>query len=159
MDPLITRRQSFAVLGVVGQVRRGTETPELFAEIWKVFESRQSEIKSLAVGQHYFGVNFSTDTEDVTDYLAGIMVAAHAPVAKGLERRTVSSGRFAVFECPLEAIGETYRYIFTEWLPRATVQLDLSLPVFEEYPENPSQQPIRIHVPVCSDPKASRNTG
>ena len=43
---------------------------------------------------------------------------------RGLEKRTVVGGQFAVFDCPVEAIGETYRHIFTSWLPGATVRLD-----------------------------------
>ena len=151
MNPQITQREPFAVLGVVTQVRQGFETPELFADIWKKFESRRQEIESLAIGAHYFGVNFPTDKEAVTDYLAGMMVAADAPILEGLEKRTVPSGQFAVFECPVEAIGESYQHIFTEWLPGATVRFNPTVPVFEEYPESRSQQPIRIHVPIRGD--------
>ncbi len=117
MDPRITQREPFAVLGVVTQVRQGSETPELFANIWRKFESRRQEIEFLVIGEHYFGVNFPTDKEDVTDYLAGMMVAADVPILEGLEKRTVSGGQFAVFECPVESIGESYQHIFTEWLP------------------------------------------
>jgi predicted transcriptional regulator YdeE len=144
----MTQREPFAVLGVVSHVRRGSETPGLFAGIWRRFESRRQEIESLSIGAHYFGVNFPTDTEDVTDYLAGMMVVADAPCPKGLERRTVSGGRFAVFECPVEAIGESYQHIFGVWLPGATVRLDPAMPVFEEYPESGSQQPVCVHVPI-----------
>lgn len=35
----------------------------------------------------------------MTDYLAGMMVAADAPILEGMEKRTVSGGQFAVFEC------------------------------------------------------------
>ncbi|MDJ0708249.1 MAG: GyrI-like domain-containing protein [Leptolyngbyaceae cyanobacterium MO_188.B28] len=148
MDPRITQRRPFAVLGVVTQVRQGSETPEAFADIWRKFESRRQEIESLAIGEHYFGVNFPTDKEDVTDYLAGIMVAADAPILEGLEKRTVSGSQFAVFECQVETIGESYQHIFTDWLPGATVQFNPTVPVFEEYPESTSQQPVRVHVPI-----------
>ena len=148
MDPRMTQRGPFVVLGIVAQVRRGSETPELFAGIWRKFESRRQEIEPLSIGAHYFGISFPTDTEDMTDYLVGMMVAADAPVLKGLEKRTVSGGQFAVFDCPVQAIGERYRHIFTNWLPGATVRLDPAVPVFEEYPESGSQQPVCVHVPV-----------
>ena len=153
MNSRITQRESFAVLGVVTQIRQGSETPELFANIWRQFESRRQEIQSLAIGDHYFGVNFPTDKEGATDYLAGMMVAADVPILEGLEKRTVSGGQFAVFECPVEAIGESYQHIFTEWLPGATVQFNPTVPVFEEYPERTSQQPICIHVPIRQQDK------
>jgi predicted transcriptional regulator YdeE len=149
MEPRITWRRPFAVLGVVTRVRRGSETPQLFAGIWRKFESYRQKIESLAIGKDCFGVSFPTDTEDVTDYLAGMMVAADAAIPEGLEKRTISGGRFAVFECPVEAIGETYQHIFTVWLPGATVRFDPTVAVFEEYPESStSLQPVCVHVPV-----------
>jgi len=148
MDPKITQCDPFAVLGIVTRVRRGSESPELFAGIWREFESCREQIESLAIGKHYFGVNFPTDREDVSDYLAGMMVAEDAPTPEGLEKRIVVGGRFAVFECPVEAIGETYRQVFTVWLPGAEVQFDPAVPVFEEYPECVSVQPVCIYVPV-----------
>ena len=148
MNSVMTWREPFAVLGVQSQIKRGSETPELFASIWKQFESRRQEIELLAIGNHYFGVNFPTDKEDVTDYLAGMMVPEELHVPEGLGKRTVSGGQFAVFECPVEAIGETYQHIFTVWLPDAPVLFDPSGPVFEEYPGKTSERLIRIHIPV-----------
>ena len=48
MEPRMTAREPFAVLGVVTQVRRGSETPGLFAGIWKEFESYREQIQSRA---------------------------------------------------------------------------------------------------------------
>ena len=148
MDPVMTRRKSFAVLGVQIEVERGSETPELFAGIWNRFESHGQEIESLSTGDYYYGVSFPTDKEDVTEYMAGMAVSDDAPVPKGLDKRTVSGGEFAVFECPLEEIGESYQHIFSVWLPSARVAFDPTVPVFEEYPEKGSENPVRIHVPV-----------
>jgi len=148
MDPVMTEREPFAVLGVQTQIKRGSETPELYAGVWKQFESHRHEIELLSIEKRYFGVNFPTRQEDVTDYLAGMMVPDDTPVPEGLVKRTVSDGQFAVFKCPVEAIGETYRHIFTVWLPEAPVQFDPGVPVFEEYPEETSENPIRIHIPV-----------
>ena len=148
MHSVMTRRGPFTVLGVQSQIKRGSETPELFAGIWMQFESRGQEIELLAIGKHYFGVNFPTDKEDVTDYLAGMMVPGESHVPDGLEKRTVPGGQFAVFECPVEAIGETYRHIFTAWLPNAPVRFDPTVAVFEEYPGKTSEMLIRIHIPV-----------
>lgn len=148
MDPVMTRRGPFTVLGVQTQIKRGSETPELFAGVWKQFESHRQEIELLSIEKRYFGVSFPTDKEDVTDYLAGMMVPDELPVPEGLEKRTVSGGQFAVFECPVEAIGEIYRHILTVWLPDAPVRFDPAVPVFEEYPEETSEKPIRIHIPV-----------
>jgi predicted transcriptional regulator YdeE len=144
----MTHRGTFAVLGVAIQIRRGSESPELFGRIWKTFESRRLEIASLATQKVYFGVSFPTDEEAVTEYLAGMMVPAGTPPREGLEVRTVAGGQYAVFECPVDAIGATYQHVFTVWLPGAAVQFDAGRAPFEEYPENTPELPVRLHIPV-----------
>lgn len=148
MDPVITTRNLFTVLGVQTRITRGSETPELFTSIWNQFESRRREIEVLSIQNHYFGVNFPTDKEDATEYLSGMMVPIDSPVPKGLQKRDVSGGRFAVFASALEAIGASYRHIFTEWLPHASDQFNPTVPVFEEYPEKESPCPVLVHIPL-----------
>lgn len=148
MDPTLTTRGPFTVLGVASCVTRGEETPELFAGIWQDFEARRAEIEPIATARRYFGVSFPTADPTVTEYIAGMMVRSDAPVPQGLSSRTIVGGGFAVFECPLAAIGPTYRRAFMEWLPRAPVELDPVRPAFEEYPERASDEPVRLHIPV-----------
>lgn len=101
----------------------------------ETFESRRREIESVATQTVYFGVSFPTDEEGVTEYLAGMRVADGTPPPEGLEARTVSGGQYAVFECPMDAIGATYQHVFSVWLPSAAVQLDADRAPFEEYPD------------------------
>ena len=117
MTPRMTTSGTFAVLGVASRISRGSESPELFGGIWKTFESRRQEIESVATRKVYVGVSFPTAEEGVTEYLAGMIVAAGTPAPEGLEARTVSGGPYAVFECPVEAIGATYQHVFSVWLP------------------------------------------
>ena len=152
MTPRMTTCGTFAVLGVASRIRRGSESPELFGRIWKTFESRRQEIESVATRQVYGGVNFPTDEEGVTEYLAGMMVPAGTPSPEGLEARTVPGGQYAVFECPVDAIGATYQHVFGAWLPTAAAQFDAGRAPFEEYPENTPQQPVRLHIPVRQQP-------
>jgi predicted transcriptional regulator YdeE len=143
---------TFSVLGVVSRVGRGSESPDLFGRIWKRLESRRKEIQSAATQMVYLGVSFPTDDELVTEYLAGIRVAPDTPAPEGLEMREMSGGEYAVFECPLDAIGATWQHVFTVWLPNAAVQFDARRAPFEEYPENPGEQPVRLHVPIRQQP-------
>ena len=133
MEPRMILLEPFTVLGVVAQIRRGSETPELVGGIWRQFESRQLKIRALAVGDQYLGLSLPTGREDVTDCLAGMAVDTDASVPEGLNKRPVPTCQFAVFECPVQAMGETYRHIVTTWLPHASVQLDPAVPAFEEY--------------------------
>jgi predicted transcriptional regulator YdeE len=151
----MTTRGTFAVLGVSSRIRRGSESPELFERIWKTFESRRQEIEAVATQKVYVGVSFSAVEEGVTDYLAGMMVPDGTPVPDGLEARTVPGGQYAVFECPVDAIGATYQYIFGVWLRAAAVQFDGGRAPFEEYPERVPEQPVRLHIPVRQQPCGS----
>ena len=152
MTPHMTTSGTFAILGVACRIRRGSESPELFGRIWKTFETRRREIESAATQKVYFGVSFPTDDEGVTEYLAGMVVAAGTPPPEGLEARTVPGGEYAVFECPVDAIGATYQYIFSVWLPSASVRFDAGRAPFEEYPEKTPEQPVRLHIPVQPHP-------
>jgi predicted transcriptional regulator YdeE len=149
----------FAVLGVASSIRRGSESPELFARIWKTFESHQEEIQTVATSKVYDGVTFPTADVNVTDYLAGMEVPAATPSPKGLEVRPIPGGAYAVFECSVDAIGGTYQYVFGTWLPSATVQFDDGRPSFEQYPENIAEEPVRLHIPVREGLGEDRRTG
>jgi predicted transcriptional regulator YdeE len=159
MTPRITTCGTFAILGVAWRITRGSESPELFGRIWKNFESRRREIEAAAAQKVYFGVSFPTDEEGVTEYLAGMMVAPGTPPLEGMEARTVSGGEYAVFECPVDAIGATYYHVFNVWLPSAAVQFDSGRAPFEEYPENTTEQPVRLHIPVRQQPTRSEQAG
>lgn len=159
MTPRLTTCGTFSVLGVASRIRRGSESPELFGGIWKNFESRRQEIECVATQKVYLGVSFPTDEERVIEYLAGMRVAPDTPAPGGLEVRQVSGGEYAVFECPLDAIGPTYQYVFTVWLPNAAVQFDAGRAPFEEYPEKAPEQPVRLHIPVQPHPAGCGRAG
>jgi predicted transcriptional regulator YdeE len=159
MNPIVTTRGPFAVLGVVARIRRGSETSDLFAGIWASFESRRPAIQAVSVEKSYYGVSFPTGQEGVTDYLAGMAVPDDAGTVGDLVSRTVPGGQFAVFECPVQAIGETYQHIFGAWLPVAPFEFDGTLASFEEYPENTETEPVRIHIPVRKRNQRSKGAG
>jgi predicted transcriptional regulator YdeE len=148
MVPRMASVGPFAVLGVASRIRRGSESPEVFARIWKAFESRRQEIQSVATGKAYYGVTFPAADENVTDYLAGMRVPAGTPSPAGLEARPIPGGAYAVFECRVDAIGPTYQHVFGTWLPSATDQFEAGRPSFEQYPENTAERPVLIHIPV-----------
>jgi len=148
MNPEIEQKNAFTVLGIQSPVKQGLETSELFAGIWQKFEAEREVLESLSLSKQYYGVNFPTDKEDVSEYLAGMIVSNDSPVPVGLVKRTVLGGDFAVFQCPVESIGVCYHNIFTNWLPAASVMFNPRNPVFEEYPEKESPLPVRIYIPI-----------
>ncbi len=159
MTPRMTICSTFSVLGVASRVSRGSESSELFSCIWKMFESRRQEIESVATKKVYLGVSYPTDDELVTEYLAGMRVAPNAAAPEGLEVRKVSGGEYAVFECPLDAIGATWQHVFAVWLTNGAVQFDAGRASFEEYPEKIPEQPVRLHIPVRQQPSGGERAG
>jgi AraC family transcriptional regulator len=102
----------------------------------------------VAAEKVYFGVSFQAPEQGVTEYLAGMKVAPGTSSPEGLAARTVSGGRYAVFECPVEAIGPTYQHVFQTWLPRAAVRFDEGRAPFERYPESAAQEPVSLYIPI-----------
>jgi predicted transcriptional regulator YdeE len=152
MTPQLMSCSAFTVLGVPSRIKRGTESPELFGRVWKTFEVRRPEVEHVATQRVYVGVSFPTNEADVTDYVAGMMVAPGTPAPDGLAARTVAAGQYAVFECPADSIGVTYQHVFGAWLPTAPVQLDAARAAFEQYPENTPDQPVRLYIPIRPTP-------
>ena len=84
------------------------------------------------------------------DYLAGMSVESLEGFPSDLVTRDVPASTYAVFECTVRTIGETYDTIFGEWPPGAAHERDPEVPHFEYYPPGTSSQdsPVFIHVPL-----------
>lgn len=148
MKHRIVYGEAFSILGIQACVKQGAETSELFGNIWQQFEQNIARIEPLAIGGQYYGINFPTAAEGVSEYLAGMRVADNSPVPDGLIKRTVPAGDYAVLECTVEGIGPAYQHIFGEWLPGAQFAFNPQRPVFEEYPEKGADLPVCIHIPI-----------
>jgi Pyruvate/2-oxoacid:ferredoxin oxidoreductase delta subunit len=64
------------------------------------------------------------------DHLAAMPGGEVPVVPEGLRLRQVPGGLCAVFECPMNAIGQTWGAIFAEWLPAAPFTYDTSRCMF-----------------------------
>jgi predicted transcriptional regulator YdeE len=159
MNPGFEHRRAFTVVGIQTRVKQGSETSELFANIWERFEAESEVMESLAISKKYYGVNFPTDLEDISEYLAGMMVTDDSHVPDGLVKCNVPGGDYAIFECPIDRIGLCYQNVFTKWLPAASVMFNPRNPVFEEYPDKGSTLPVRIHIPVTKIEYSGKTQG
>jgi predicted transcriptional regulator YdeE len=151
-EPDIVDRAAFVVAGTATRVVRGTESPEKFREIWETFEARREGLEPLSPDGAYYGVSIPGADPGIFEHLAGMAIRKAAEPPQGLEVREIPAARYAVFECPLQAIGETYRQIFGQWLPRSGYEMKPGAPSFEQYP--PREQgtgSVRIHVPIESE--------
>ena len=153
MEPKILDRDSFLVVGTSTRVSQENETSDYYTTIWKEFELRRSEVEPHSVDRAYYGLSFSGAEEGAFEYIAGMSVKDVRFIPRGLVVREVPAARYVVFPCPLNAIGETYRYIFREWLPGSPLALSITAPVFEQYPPvGEENSPVLIHVPIVDNP-------
>lgn len=130
----IAERDSFTVMGTLTRVTKAEETSEKYAEIWKKFDDYNDVMKGKSIDRRFYGISFGTKEKDVFEYLAGMMVREEtSPANSQLVVRKVPAARYAVFQCPGQAVGKTYQYIFNQWLPGSRYKVDTAACCFEQY--------------------------
>jgi predicted transcriptional regulator YdeE len=151
--PDIVRREGFLVMGTVTRRKPGTERPETFVSAWNEFETHQQRVKRHSVNSKYYGVSFAPGADGSFDYLTGMAVGPAAETPEGVEVRVVPAATYAVFACPVQSIGQTYRCIFGEWRAQSGYTTDDAAPAFEEYPAaTDTSAPVLLHIPIREDP-------
>jgi predicted transcriptional regulator YdeE len=153
MEPKILDRDSFLVIGTSTRVTQENETSDYYTSIWREFELRRGEVEPLSIDNAFYGLSFSGFEEGAFEYIAGMAVKDVPVIPCGLVAREVPAARYVVFPCSLTDIGETYRYIFRQWLPGSPLALSITAPVFEQYPPvGEEASPVLIHVPIVDNP-------
>ncbi|MHC1768131.1 MAG: GyrI-like domain-containing protein [Verrucomicrobiia bacterium] len=148
-QPDIVRREGFLVMGTVTRRKPESDRPEMVASIWKQFEAYHESIKGHSLDSKYYGVSFAAAPDGSFDYLAGMAVRVAGETPNDLEVRQVPAATYAVFACPVQSIGQTYRYIFSEWRAQSGHETDNSKPAFEEYPPAAeTNAPVLLHIPI-----------
>ena len=147
--PDIVRRDGFLVMGSVAHRKPETDRPETLVAIWNDFETHLQSIKDHSVDSKYYGVSFPAGPDGSFDYMAGMAVRRATETPEGLEVRKVPAATYAVFACPVQSIGQTYRYIFGEWRAKSGYKTDNATPAFEEYPPvTDTNAPVLLHIPI-----------
>jgi AraC family transcriptional regulator len=150
MELVICEREAFTVMGTSTRMSTREDSSDKYAKIWSEFERYNEQLKKVSTNQKYYGLSFATKQQDLIDYVVGMAVPdGTVPTSEVLVVRTIPTAQYAVFECPVEKIGQTYQYIFGKWLPNSPYTISQIAPAFEEYPpEGQEKLPIYIHVPV-----------
>ena len=137
---------------VAGRSKKFTTTNGLnFKQIplwWDKFMNSQDceELTALS-GNHpgamtggvMLGVDFGSP--DVEEFSYAIGVELPEGISSGKFRKMdIPPATWAVFECSLDDIQDTYKYIFSEWLPSSVYKHD-AVPHIEVYlPEKPGRK-------------------
>ena len=148
MQPKIVKRDAFTVMGIsTRSVPEETDYNDLWMNQYMLYHD---QIQPFSTDNAYYGVSLETDEEGVIEYIAGMAVENVKDVPEGLVLRAVSAARDAVFECKVKTLGETWDYIFTQWLPASQYEYDRDVPSFEYYPPDTEndESPASIHIPI-----------
>lgn len=110
------------------------------SEIWREFRSRENELRHRD-GAESYGVRVYDHHYSFTDFDPGAEFEKWAGAAvtrptEGFEALEIPEGKYAVFihKGPAGEAPRTFDYIFGEWLPKSTFELD-HRPHFEVLPE------------------------
>lgn len=120
-----------------------------YGEIWNQFTTYDDQVKQLSLDKGYYNVYFATEEENMVDLVAGMAVEDVSNVPEGLTTCEVPAMRCAVFECTMKTIGQTYDYIYREWLPKSQYEHDAK-PDFEYFSSDSETEdsPVLIHVAI-----------
>ncbi len=117
MEPQIISRDEFKVVGLACYSNnKNREIPEL----WGKFLSRAEEIDNRVDNQVYLGI--CEYVENMAEgkkfnYLAAVEVSSFDHIPRGMVKKTIPAGRYAVFthEGYPDSLQDTYNYIYRTW--------------------------------------------
>ncbi len=128
---------------------------------WQRFTPHLGNVPS-QIGADAYGVCYNTDDDANMDYMSGVAVKDFSAVPPQLARLRIGPQRYAVFHHRehIASIGETFRAIFSQWLPESEYEI-VDAPLFERYPPSFDGRTglggAEIWVPVAK--KRSANAG
>jgi len=155
MKPKIVRLPAFIVAGLKYRGdNKGDEIPLLWADLTpRVGEIGHRVEKACAYG---VSANFDRDTGEF-DYIAGFEVTQDADLPADMAAVHIPTQTYAVFDCILPNVKETFQRALDEWLPTAGYEW-VEAPDFELYDERfdvtMGMFDMSIYLPI-KDPDAS----
>lgn len=144
MEPRIVAKPAFQVVGLC---YHGKNENNEIAQMWSKFVPRIGEIKHIAHGS--YGVCQPAEEDGCFQYLACMAVHRVEEIPEGMICWDVPEQTYAVFDCTLPTIGETYQYAFQTWIPSSDYR-SVKGPDFEYYDESfdPDQEGSILHIYV-----------
>jgi predicted transcriptional regulator YdeE len=146
MEPKFVDRKAFTVMGILVHAMPDKVN---YKAVWEdQFMPHHDHIKAYSTDQAYYGVWFPHHEDGVPDYIAGMAVSEGAPAPEGVTAREVPASRYAVFECTMETIGQTYGYIYNTWLAASPYEFPPGCTDFEYYPPEGSEGTPAVYIPI-----------
>jgi AraC family transcriptional regulator len=157
MEPKIINKKSFPVIGM--QIQTTSQDGKNFQEIpqfWKQI-TEDNLFERIPPQKHpgsYLGICMDFEPDGGFSYLIASEVTHTEDIPEGMVCKTIPPATYAVFtahgKMP-EAIQETTKYIYQEWLPASGYQ-HAGTPDFELYDERSTvggeDALVDIHIPI-----------
>jgi predicted transcriptional regulator YdeE len=103
-------------------------------DIWmNQFIPHAEQLRPFSLDDAFYGAWIWVD-ENTTAYLAGMAVEALPEIPQGLMEKVLPAAKYAVFDCTVSTIGQTYDQAYREWLPNSPYEYDITASDFEYYP-------------------------
>ena len=152
MEPKIANLNQFKIIGIK---KRFKSEKQHYDNIWKEFMNYYDKIKINSIDNAFYGINFAPDENDVQDYIAGIAVDNNFqnPIDALVEHIQPSSS-YAIFECTVNNIGETYGMIFSKWINNGQYTVnDKKIPCYDYYPPNTksAEDKVFLYIPIIQN--------
>lgn len=151
---------TFDQVTIAGLSENVTLKSHSLSDLWEQFRGIENQIPDVLTDQNYYGVCdtnlpvFDKDGDIRFRYIAGIGVRGYDRLPEGFVKKTLRSGRYAVFthRGSLAKISQTYDYIWGTWLLSTRETLD-SREDFELYGQgflgfdHPNTE-VDIYIPI-----------
>ncbi len=156
MKVIVTEREPLKVVGMkISTTMKDNSIPQL----WNDFIARMEELAEIAVPDCSLGVclneiNADLEGSDFFDYLACKVVKDDSIIPSGMEYREIPAQLVAVFTHfgSLESLGETYDYIYNEWLPDSEYKMAAADEVEwydSRFKYGDTESQMDIHIPIA----------
>jgi len=127
MKVIVTEREPLKVIGMkISTTLKENSIPQL----WNDFIARMEELGKTAVPDCSLGVclneiNKDHDGSEIFEYLACRVVKDDSIIPSGMEYHEIPAQLIAVFTHfgTLDTLGETYGYIYDQWLPKSEYKI------------------------------------
>ncbi|MBC8383992.1 MAG: GyrI-like domain-containing protein [Candidatus Cloacimonetes bacterium] len=146
---------SMETMYFMGLGMRTSTGEELLDVLWDDFKKREKEVESVKDPEKNWGLSFDFDQQaDVMEfsYIACKQVLNPETVPQGMHLRELPAGKYAVFTHigPYKSIGETYDYIYNNWIKRSgyDVELKYELELYHKLKFGKSKTHVDIYIPI-----------
>lgn len=155
LEPKFVVKGEFKVIGmeIKTTLKENDETRSI-PKLWDKYIPRASEIKNVAVEKRDLGLcEIMENSENAFSYIACKEVENFDFVPEGMVTKIIPTTKYAIFthKGSLESLGDTYEYIYGNWLINSKCEVAKKSCDFELYDErfdNSETSQMDIYVPI-----------